>query len=934
MSGKNLRSFLTFLLVDELRNKHRTNKIIIDQTLKQKKDRMKYLKNILILLLLLISPYALQAKELIIEAENCQLLNGSTIINSSLCSGGRKVGNMGGAFTRNGGIQASFTIEKAGSYTLNIYYLNSYTLESDARNLYLKVNSGTAIMINCPSTGSWDVPHVVKVPITLVQGTNTITINNPSYYGADVDMIIIEEAPVIETNPSNIRHFTQNNWQLNINVNTGITDILYNGKMLIAQTQAKFHNGATPLYLQDLKNISVSESALNDTIGGTGSKVVVQGTTQDDKIQLTQNYYLYSDKDFILTDFTISSAETISSNYLSPINTITTTNLFSGTGNKALWLPYDNDKWIRYNLVDFGTSYTGYEVSAFLNNTSRLGMVVGSVEHDVWKTGVRVSTEQSSISKLEVFGGTTSYETRDLIPHGTVKGTSIKSPKIFVGYFTDWRRGMETYADVNEALSPRLAWNKGKPFLWNSWGAIQTNLSYTNATEVSQYFAEKLTPAGFENDSTVYIDLDSYWDNIAYMDLFKFAKEVKARGQNPGIYWTPFVDWAKNPERIVEGTSDVRYKDIYLYADGKPQEIASAYAVDPTHPATKKRIDLYINRFLSQGFTFLKLDFMSHGALEADSHYDPDVFTGMQAYNQGMQYIMDYIDGRMFINLSISPLFPAQYAHSRRIACDAYASISDTEYTLNSLSYGWWLDRVYTYNDADNVVLNSVTNGENRARITSSVITGIFCVGDDFSSSGSSTAKLKAETLLTNREVNRVAKLAKAFYPVENGNGTQSANMFMQHVADTLYLAVFNFSGGTVSQTIDFNRIGLTENAEYKLFEMWSGITEQHTSSWTVSIPRRDVKFYKIYKNVGSGLSLTKESSRFFSPNPVKDILFLNNKMETPVEVRIFDIGGKNIRSFSNVEGQLNVGFLQDGIYFFSAKMADGSVFYQKIMKE
>ena len=56
--------------------------------------------------------------------------------------------------------------------------------------------------------------------------------------------------------------------------------------------------------------------------------------------------------------------------------------------------------------------------------------------------------------------------------------------------------------------------------------------------------------------------------------------------------------------------------------------------------------------------------------------------------------------------------------------------------------------------------------------------------------------------------------------------------------------------------------------------------------------------------------------------------------METPVEVRIFDIGGKNIRSFSNVEGQLNVGFLQDGIYFFSAKMADGSVFYQKIMKE
>ncbi len=77
----------------------------------------------------------------------------------------------------------------------------------------------------------------------------------------------------------------------------------------------------------------------------------------------------------------------------------------------------------------------------------------------------------------------------------------------------------------------------------------------------------------------------------------------------------------------------------------------------------------------------------------------------------------------MYINLSISPVFPAHYANSRRIACDAWNKIKDTEYTLNATSYGWWQDRIYNYNDADHIVLREASEGENRARITSGIIT-------------------------------------------------------------------------------------------------------------------------------------------------------------------------------------------------------------------
>ncbi len=887
-------------------------------------------KRLLLYSLIFFSIYS-HAKEIIIEAESAKLLNGAVIVNSPLCSGGRKVGAIGDP-ARNGGIEANVYLESAGIYNLKIFYLNSYSSITDARNLYLSVNDGNQALINCPSTGDWNTPKFVSLPVILNQGNNKIVLNNPNYYGADIDMIIIEETHAPDNNPINI--ISLDKWELKINTTTGITDIFYNGEPLILQTQARFNNADEISYLQDTKNLMISEAALNDVFG-VGKKITLSSVTQDDKIQLEHNYYLYTSLDYFLTDFTIVSNELIESNYMSPLITVTPNDVLQSGENKLLWTPFDNDKWIRYNLVDFGASLSGHEVTTFFNTSSRNGIIIGSVEHDTWKTGIRTSTNDNSITRLEVFGGISSYDTRDVIPHGTIKRNQIKSPKIFVGKFDDWRNGMETYANANALVAPKLPWSKGKPFAWNSWGAIQTNLSFQNATEVAQYFANTLQPQGFSNDNTVYIGLDSYWDNISYRDLIIFARDCKARGQDPGIYWTPFVDWAKNPNRVVEGTDNVLYKDIYLYADGQPQEIASAYAIDPTHPATKQRIDLYLNRFITQGYTYLKLDFLSHGALEADSHYDPDVFTGIEAYNQGLQYIIDVLDNRMFINFSISPLFPSQYAHGRRIACDAYASIGDTEYTLNSLSYGWWLDHVYSYNDADNVVLNNATNGENRARVTSSVITGLFCSGDDFSSSASAILKQKAETFLTNYEVNNVARKAKAFYPVESGAGNRAANMFMQNVGDTLYLAVFNYGNSTINATINFERIGLTASEEYTFHEIWNDTKVNYNNSWQASIPYRDVKFYKIYSTNATDIKVDEKNEGIFYPNPVKDILYVNSVYDSKIsEVSFYDVSGKVIKHQNSVANSIDLKELNAGLYFLVTYLENGEKKKQKIIKQ
>ena len=53
------------------------------------------------------------------------------------------------------------------------------------------------------------------------------------------------------------------------------------------------------------------------------------------------------------------------------------------------------------------------------NATSKQGLVLGSIEHDTWKTGIVISTNIfNSVKSMEVYGGITSEETRDVLPMG------------------------------------------------------------------------------------------------------------------------------------------------------------------------------------------------------------------------------------------------------------------------------------------------------------------------------------------------------------------------------------------------------------------------------------------------------------------------------------------------------------------------------------
>ncbi len=644
--------------------------------------------------------------------------------------------------------------------------------------------------------------------------------------------------------------FSHNGRQLTVDNVTGAVTIVADNDTLVKGNLPAWGLDGEVRRPDALQKVKITSRNISD-VHGNALRVSVAGVNGDEKA--TVDYDIYPD--FLLTRLSvepINKKENLTLNYLAPISTRQSYHFTDRAGNYALSVPYDNDAWVRYTTTAFGdTIPMAYEVAALFNADTRRGLIVGSVEHDLWKTGIKTTTDgNATITSLEAFAGVTSELTRDRRSHGHVSGNVVKSSRIILVSTDDWRDGMELFADQCAAFAPAVPSKGPRPFGWNSWGKMQTKLTYQKALEVSDFIHKNLSNKGFKDaDGKVCINLDAFWDfGFKHHQHREFVAHCKANGQMAGLYFCPFTDWSGNPESVIREAPEYKMKDLYIRVNGEPVKFDGAPALDPTHPATKARIKRQLEQFIEWGYEYVKIDFMAHGAYESDKYFDSSITTGTQAYNHGMAYIDSIVDNRMWINLSIAPLFPANYAHSRRISCDAWNKVKDTEYVLNALSGGWWLDRVYHYNDADHVVYEGATDGENRMRITSSAITGVYFLGDDLSKTGDSGAKARAIKNTGNRAINAMARSCKSFRPVEHAVGTAATDMFVNSDDSFIYVAIFNYSEQAVEKTLPLRRIGLSEATDYRAVELWSGDSHKLRGAITTHIAPLDVKVFRIRK--------------------------------------------------------------------------------------
>ena len=264
----------------------------------------------------------------------------------------------------------------------------------------------------------------------------------------------------------NSNSLTEGKWSISFDENAAAIDVRQGENLLANDLYATYCNGERLVSSREYTHRSFKQSAINDVFGA--GKVFSVVYTAQGLPTLTQSFYIYPEADYILTDFTLQADSVVASNYMSPVN-IDTVQSLAAEGNdlRMLFVPFDNDCWIRYasHPASF-ESLTSYEVTAMFNNDTRNGIVIGSVEHDMWKTAITTTcdTVNKTFATMRCYGGVADSLTRDSKPHGTLKGASIKSPKVLLGSFADWRDGLDTYGEANALVAPPKAWNKAVPF--------------------------------------------------------------------------------------------------------------------------------------------------------------------------------------------------------------------------------------------------------------------------------------------------------------------------------------------------------------------------------------------------------------------------------------------------------------------------------------
>ncbi|WP_219835403.1 S-layer homology domain-containing protein [Paenibacillus sp. R14(2021)] len=803
------------------------------------------------------------------EAENAVnvLTGNASVSNCNACSGGQKVGGL------YGGSSLQFThiaAPRTGDYKVTLSFISG-----DPRGVYVSVNGGEAVNYDALKTADWNTVGTYDLTLSLTEGENTILFADNNWYSPDIDRIQVQAVDDEGENPGEEGNIgsplspvdygaitvqpytagvkiTNGQYHVSFFTDNGMANYEWNDGERLTGVFGQIKLGSDEITTKDYSSHTFAldqVSPIHDDFG-TGIEVVFTHT-QDGKPTLRQVYDFYEGSTYFLNRLEAVSDQPIETNYMAPIVVNRQNGVETGqtADNRVLSVPFDNDMWIRYKAQRLNRSDTSYEVTAIYDNTSRHGLIIGSITHDTWKTGIDWTGSNNQVNKLAVYGGASSSVTHDSLPHGTVSGTKVTSPTIMTGAYADYRDGLEAYGRTNAIVAPSLAVNsplpQGVPVGWNSYAALGGGVTVQKLKDTSDYFKNQLPD--FNNDGTVYINLDA--NGLSKDELEQVVAAIHANGQQAGIYTAPFGHWGDDLDQKVEGTNDAyTYRDIVLKdSTGKPLPILDgAHPLDPTHPGTKMMIAYYINMYKELGFSYIKLDFLSHGALEG-VHNDPNVTTGIQAYNEGMRYVNELLDGTMFISASIAPLFPSQYANSRRIATDTFGRISESEYELNALTYGWWQNgTIYTHTDPDHMALTHATSlTEARSRVNSAVISGtVFLDSDDVSNT---VAQDYMSQLYTNVKVRDLALKGKAFRPVEGDTGANAADTFVLRDGDDYYAAVFNYSGTDAAEkTIDFARAGLPAGTDLTLEDLWTGDTSTVNGSLEITLQAAESKLLKL----------------------------------------------------------------------------------------
>ncbi len=542
-------------------------------------------------------------------------------------------------------------------------------------------------------------------------------------------------------------------------------------------------------------------------------------------------------------------------------------------------LPFDNDNWTKLLAQPWPEANGGpldgvsHELTFIYDSQSYQGIVLGSLEHDFWKTGIRYHSgrNKGSLESFVVFGGAARPDnpklppnyggldgTHDVMPHGSMIGQVLRSPLIFLEAAADFRISSKNFGQMQAHLAGSLSWEGPAPVYWNSFG-VEGVLGHEGIMMPKGVYGTIDFIAGMKNLNRFgrpVLSIDSYDQGIYTTKVLKeIGDYARQRGQEIGFYCSPFSlwTWSNNIDNAVLSGTQVPLREVILRDDrNRPIPFKDgewgAYPLDPTHPATRVSMINQIEKAHAIGAKLIKVDFVTAGSLEAVKWHDPNVRSGMQAYNYGMKLFKHLVDSIMgpdiFITLAISPMFPHQYAHARFVSTDVHSHLRDSQpgfphYGSTSASMitashmGWVQGTLWPYTNMDVLVMRKfqkhpdLTEEEVKTRLISLMTMGsILGDGSDYRDK---LVVERARKYLDRPAIVSYFKNPKAFIPLKLSVGeTMDQQLSFYLPGEEILLSAFNFDEEKPFEArFDKQQIRWMEG-QYRVEDFLSGKTVGH----------------------------------------------------------------------------------------------------------
>ena len=683
----------------------------------------------------------------------------------------------------------------------------------------------------------------------------------------------------------------KNLWNIQ-NDTIGRYNLLYKDNLMIANAcpEFKYSNTGTRINVCDaniykLRDITYPVSYTDDILGNYTEYIYDYTPISNKKLPEVNCVFTLLETPMNSLLIRINLSKNIETNWISPMSNAQWSIQVDSKDTRILNVPPDNDVqsfWVSSEPTGLTQDTSNY-VTAFYEHSKNKnpsnyhkGLIVGFLEHTIFKTGIEFTDQ--NINAIAGVNGL--LLTRDRIPHGIVNIS--RSPLLFVHMNSDWRSGMEAYAEMIAKLSPQsesIQSLRGSPPIagWNSWAMSAGHISQPTKQNLfaASDVLENLTSSFF--GPTQYIVRDAIYNLNKNMTKEWITHVYSHSNQKTGSYSSPIILFKdviteKNIYINCEMNtcSNSTQKDCYkvddiILKDSEHNPITpindiiinNKCILDVTHPAFICMLKNSTQKIKQNNMSFIKYDFLNYAAYEGNYYNKSIARTGMEAYTYMVTQIGNMWDKSVILDYGISIPFPVGPGMTlRRHTCDQM--FGGIAYYMNAYTYGWWLSRLYMLNP-DMIAfqenywfkpgfknITKIFSMDYKSRVAKSVVVGGFYAnGDDLTNQ--SNVKV-VQTYMGNKKVNTMWQQTKVgfpesvFRPITYAPHIQipilksivPANIYIRQNGD---IAVFNF--GIFPKTYDINitkEISSFINKTIQCHDIWTTQTIPVVNNNSISI--------------------------------------------------------------------------------------------------